>query len=271
MYKVGAHVVFGDLDEASGLKVVEDLQKRYPDSTGSLLFRKVDVCKYEDTVALFQAGYEKHGHIDHALSIAGVTEGRNWFDRNLNLETVKEKPSTSVLDINLLGVLYFARVATVFLRQDGPQRDKSLLLIGSKAAFLENPGLFIYQPAKHGVMGLFRSIRKNLLAGDGIRTNIICPSLISTGMSSRIQPAWERQGLPLQNADQVAEYVLTLTAQPRQVDGQPMSGLAVCVEGGKGWEFETELEKTSPQWLGADMARDQKRMVDELGLGDDWL
>ena len=88
------------------------------------------------------------------------------FDPNLTLDSVREEPmrSMSVVDVNLKGPLYFARLASVYLRHLGPGAsgagDKSLTLISSVAGFREDPGLYAYVAAKHGVMGLMRVLRK---------------------------------------------------------------------------------------------------------------
>lgn len=271
LFKIGAHIVFGDIDEASSQNLITELQNAHPTSTGSLAFSKLDVRSYEQNLYLFQLAFDKHGRIDHALSIAGVTEGQNWFDPTLDLESIKTPPSTAVLDINLLGALYFARIAAVYLRQGhNGRRDKSLLLTGSLASFKEQPGLFVYQPAKHGVLGLLRSTRKALNSVHGIRINIVCPSLISTAMASRIQHIWEENGLPINTAAEVADFALTLTAAPTQANGAPQTGLVVSVEGGKGWEIEMELDRLDRQWMGDELAHNTAETNKALGVGSGW-
>ena len=59
---------------------------------------------------------------------------------------MKKPPPLTSLDVNLKGVLYFARVAAVYLRQNRQAgEDRSLLLLSSVAGFKESPGLFVYQ------------------------------------------------------------------------------------------------------------------------------
>jgi hypothetical protein len=87
----------------------------------------------------------------------------NWFDPSLDLPSIKkvihairnepirkvltfQTPNKLVLDVNLLGTLYFARIAAVYLRQGAqPGDDKSLVLMSSAAGFKETPGMFLYQ------------------------------------------------------------------------------------------------------------------------------
>lgn len=124
---------------------------------------------YQDNLKLFDTAYQTAGRIDHAVSNAGVGEQGNIVDPSLTLESVREEPSKSlrVVDINLKGPLYFARLASVYLRQPALNNkssteaaDKSLTFTSSVAAFREDPGLYVYTASKHGVMGLMRVLRR---------------------------------------------------------------------------------------------------------------
>ena len=91
------------------------------------------------------------------------------FDPSLTLESVREEPrdGLSIVDVNLVGPLYFSRIASVYLRQPDPHDqsspavgDKSLTLVSSVAGITEAPGLYVYSATKHGVYGLMRALRK---------------------------------------------------------------------------------------------------------------
>ncbi|KIW52364.1 hypothetical protein PV05_08006 [Exophiala xenobiotica] len=210
----GAHTFFGDIDKQACQALVDGLEaERF--SSGSLDYLHVDVSKYEDNLALFKLAYERHGRVDHAFSIAGVTERQNWFEPSLDLKSVEIAPSTTVLDVNLTGLCYFARIATVYLRQgnDGHKQDKSICLSGSIASFKEQAGLFIYQPSKHGVIGLMRSTRKMLYHEPFVGS---------------------------------------------------LMGLAIYVEGGKGWEIEKDLDNAEVHWLGEENAKIEEALGLEL-------
>lgn len=57
--------------------------------------------------------------------------------------------------------------------------DRHILLIGSIASFIPIPVLIQYCVSKHGVLGLFRSLRATSSVQD-IRVNLICPYYIDT-------------------------------------------------------------------------------------------
>lgn len=160
-HTAGAHVFFGDVLDEAGDALAAELS-----SAGSttVQYQHCDVTSYADTLALFEAAHKAFGRIDHAIANAGIGEQGNIFDQELTLESVKEEPKRAmdVVDVNLKGEIYFARIASVYLRQGGKgsAKDKSLTLLSSVAGFREDPGLYVYVPSKHGVLGLMRVLRE---------------------------------------------------------------------------------------------------------------
>ena len=105
----------------------------------------MDVATYDDNIKLFDTAYTKHGRVDHAIACAGILEQGKWFDRELTIATVKTPESNRAIDVNLLGVLYFARIAVVYLKEaKSKEEDKSVTLISSAAGFRES-ALPVYQ------------------------------------------------------------------------------------------------------------------------------
>lgn len=153
----GAKVVVGDINS----EAAEQLSK---DNTGVSHVR-CDVTKYEDIYKLFRTAYDKHGRVDHAVSCAGIFEVGNWYDPELTVDTVKDHSGdTKTLDVNVIGSLHFARVASVFLRTGRQQdQDRSLLLLSSVNAWRDSPGLFLYQVCSHLSLSSYtadRSVRQ---------------------------------------------------------------------------------------------------------------
>lgn len=180
-----------------------------------------DVSSYAANLHLFSVAYDLCGRVDHAVSAAGVGERGHIVDETLTLESVREEPVDCMrtLDINLAGPLYFARIASVYLRQPSPAvsdpastavaTDKSLTLVSSIAGFTEAPGLTVYSAAKHGVYGLMRALRGPLskYAPQPIRTNAICPWMTETRMVGGIEDDWARAGLPRNSPMDVARVI----------------------------------------------------------------
>ncbi|CAG9939961.1 unnamed protein product [Clonostachys rosea f. rosea IK726] len=271
LFAAGAHVFFGDIDQAGSDKVIAALRAKNPSATNSLVAISFDARKYDDNLALFKAAYKAHGRIDHAISCAAVTESLNWYDESLNPDTIETPPPTVIIDVNFTGVLYFARIAAVFLRQGNEDgKDKSLTIVGSIASFKEQAGLFVYGPTKHGVMGLFRSTKSLMSKKYGIRINMVNPSHVNTIMGSAVHDLWVAHGLPVNEAYHVAEHVLTLASTPKKADGTAATGIAVYVEGGEGWDIEEDLDKTDHLWMGEEMSRNSAKIDIALGTGVSW-
>lgn len=88
-HEFGAHVYFGDWDDVRGKQVEQELQAK--DTGGSAHFQKLDVRDYNSQLALFDAPFKAHGHVDVAVSCAAVKEPGGWFEpADLDLETVKK-------------------------------------------------------------------------------------------------------------------------------------------------------------------------------------
>jgi NAD(P)-dependent dehydrogenase (short-subunit alcohol dehydrogenase family) len=96
---------------------------------------------------------------------------------------------TDVIDINLNGTLYFARLAVAYLKEkhsfdkqsstpENITSPKCITLVSSVAGFKESPGLAVYSAAKHGVMGLMRALRPFTSQLYGLRVNAICTSCL---------------------------------------------------------------------------------------------
>lgn len=130
---------------------------------GRATFIHTDVSDYQSQLRLFRTALTKSGCIDTAVCCAGIQEIGNWFDPQLSLNDVREvhlcatprqrlsrlktqAPTSKVIDVNLLGSLYFSRIAAVYLRWgQACSRDKSIALISSVAGFKDAPGIFVYQ------------------------------------------------------------------------------------------------------------------------------
>ena len=283
-------MVFGDVNKDASEALIAEI-----DSPRAHV-QPCDVRSYPDIVALFRYAFHKFGRIDHAVANAGVIEQGNWFDKSLTIDTVEAEPNTLVLDINLKGVLYFSRVAAVYLAHDRkPEEDKSLILMSSVAGFVESRNLFLYQCSKHGVLGLLRTCR--LAFPDsmkGIRVNALCPSFVRTAMTKDIAKLWDAAGLRANETEDMAKAVAVLAAACPDVapgllqdekrsddvsvsdmrssgaiewgaiEGKVgLTGRAFFVEGGVCWDLEEGLDRTRHLWLG-EYPNDQIMQVQRL-------
>ncbi|KAL9083533.1 MAG: hypothetical protein Q9159_005725 [Coniocarpon cinnabarinum] len=259
----GAHIFFGDADKIAGETLTNELNAA--SSQPRVAFVLVDVANYSSLLELFRKAYATHRRIDAAVSCAGIQEAGKWFDPELDIDSVSGHPSIRTLDVNLLGTLYFARIAAVYLRQDcKPGEDRSLTLIASVAAFKDAPGIFAYQASKHGVLGLMRSLRTYLPSAFGVRVNTVCPWMTRTIMTSGIETDWYKAKLPVNEPEDVARVLAEIAVS------NGLNGKSMYVEGGRAWEIEENLEQLEPQWLGKEPSRTLNIGQKVLGTGENW-
>ncbi|KAL4910563.1 hypothetical protein BDW74DRAFT_172036 [Aspergillus multicolor] len=265
----GASVCFGDVNTETGEEIAGTVNAASPSSPPRAVFVRTDVTSYDSVLGLFNKAMDVYGRVDHAVAGAGIVETGNIFDPALDMESIREPPPTKVLDVNLLGCLYTARIAAVYLRQNrpDPNSDRSILLVSSVAGFKESPGLFVYQASKHGVLGLMRAMRLYTYGSSSvhnIRVNCICPWMTTTGMVKGVQDSWIKAGLPMNSAMDVA----MVTA--RVLGDRELNGTSMYVEGGRAWEIEGSLDRLEPMWLGESPSESLARGQEVLGKGMDW-
>lgn len=190
--KSGANIIVSDISKESGEKLVQELRKET--SNPNHHFVRCDVTNWQSQVDLFKTAIKlsPSKQIDAVVANAGISGGPG-FDEPTGLDAEEPpEPKYSVVDVNLKGVMYTAQLATFWLQKNdfkkscfgqkptqGYNPDRHLLLVGSIASLAPIPGLIEYGIAKHGVLGLFRSMRVSGFT-HGMRVNMICPYFIDT-------------------------------------------------------------------------------------------
>lgn len=149
LVRFGINVVFGDTNTKAAEELVQSLTIAAKENrkNGKVVFVPCDVTNYGQLYELFRTAYDQFGKIDHAVSNAGIFEQGNWFDPALTIESVGQAGPgpTNVIDINVIGMANFARIAVVFLRENKTATNKSLTFMSSVNCFRESPGLYMYQ------------------------------------------------------------------------------------------------------------------------------
>ncbi|KAM4064962.1 short chain dehydrogenase [Hirsutella rhossiliensis] len=195
----GAHVVVGDVDDAAGEALVAGLRaaRRDDAAVAACVYRRCDVTDWAQQVALFEAAVatSPRGAVDVVVANAGVL----LVDEGIRFEEpvaadagpgpgTLPRPSTAVLDVNVVGVAYTAHLALHHLARN-PRPDRCLLLVGSFASIVPLPGQAQYTMSKHAVAGLFRSLRGTAALRYGIRVNMVAPYYV--GGTRMLQPLIE--------------------------------------------------------------------------------
>jgi NAD(P)-dependent dehydrogenase (short-subunit alcohol dehydrogenase family) len=189
----GANVVIGDINVKKG----DELVRKIRSETGNqnLHFIHCDVTDWQSQVNFFKDAVKlsPHGGIDTVVANAGIVEPGMDFEMPIGLDSAEPpKPNLATIDVNLTGLLYTTHLALFWLpRNPNSQpvslssspastlRDRHLLLLGSVASFGPLPGLALYAASKHGVCGLFRTLRSSSFV-HGVRVNMLCPYFVDT-------------------------------------------------------------------------------------------
>ncbi|TAQ89765.1 hypothetical protein B7494_g1918 [Chlorociboria aeruginascens] len=189
----GANVIIGDINDARGQALVDEVRE----ATGSQHHHYIhcDVTNWQSQVDFFHEAIKLSptGGIDTVVANAGIADHATAFEapKNLDADTPR-KPNLKCFEVNLLGVMYTAHLAIYYLQRNphseaasadsapsAHKPDRHLLLIGSIASVCPLPAQVLYGTAKHGVMGLFRTLRATEFI-NGIRVNMLCPYFIAT-------------------------------------------------------------------------------------------
>ncbi|WP_328396028.1 mycofactocin-coupled SDR family oxidoreductase [Nocardia sp. NBC_00416] len=117
------------------------------------------------------AGAARFGGLDIVCATAGITSSARAVD-------LTEEQWRTMLDVNLTGVWQTCKAATPLLIARG---GGSMILTSSIAGLRGLVGVAHYTAAKHGVVGLMRSLAKEL-APQHIRVNTVHPTNVDTPM-----------------------------------------------------------------------------------------
>lgn len=147
----------------------------------------VDVRDLAGVQAATDRGVERFGGFDVVCATAGITS------RGMAVE-LDENTWRTMLDVNLTGVWHTCRAAAPHLIARGAG---AMVLTSSVAGLRGLVGVAHYTAAKHGVVGLMRSLA-NELAPHNVRVNCINPTNVDTPMiqndvvSSAFRPDLDR-------------------------------------------------------------------------------
>ncbi|GAA1713072.1 beta-ketoacyl-ACP reductase [Fodinicola feengrottensis] len=184
-----------------------------------------DVTDAASVDAAFTEVEEKFGPVEVLVSNAGITA-------DTLLLRMSEDQFSSVLDANLTGAYRVAKRATSKMLR---KRWGRLLFIGSVVGLTGGPGQANYAASKAGLVGLARSLAREL-GSRNITANVIAPGFIETDMTAVLGDDRKKailEQIPLgrmASAAEVAEVVTWLASDSANY----VTGAVIPVDGGLG-------------------------------------
>ncbi len=154
---------------------------------GSAEVRACDIGDREALAALIETVASTHGRLDILVNNAGIT-------RDGLILRMSDADFDDVINVNLRSAFVACRAAARPMMRG---RFGRIVNIGSVTGLIGNAGQVNYAAAKAGLVGLTKTIAKEL-GSKGITANLIAPGFIDTGMLD---------ALPQQLKDDVARTV----------------------------------------------------------------
>jgi len=134
---------------------------------------KCEVTDTESVKAAFAEVEEKQGPVEVLVANAGIT-------RDGLLMRMSDEDYEAVVDTNLGGAFRVVRAAS---RSMIKRRYGRIILIGSVVGLAGSPGQVNYAATKSGLVGLARSVSREL-GGRGITANVVAPGFIESDMTA---------------------------------------------------------------------------------------
>jgi len=163
----GCEVVVADLDVAGANEVAAAICA----DGGKATARSLDVTDPGAVAAVLQAVWERCGRLDYMFNNAGIAINGKFEDFELS-------HWRKIIEVNLMGVVYGAKVAEELMAGQG---FGHIVNTASFAGLFPWPTTIPYTATKHAIVGMSAAMRAEL-AGSGIRVSVLCPGTIMTPM-----------------------------------------------------------------------------------------
>ena len=166
----GFIVVGIDVDEA-GLKATAAVAAR-------MTWQECDVTSATSVQSAVARVLTDHGRLDSVLNSAGITGPTvpTW--------DLREEDWARVVAVNLTGTYNVVKAALGPMREAGYGRIVNMASIAGKEG---NPNLMAYSATKAGVIGLTKSVAKEV-ATEGVLANSVAPAVVRTPINEGVDP-----------------------------------------------------------------------------------
>ena len=167
--KEGAEVV---INYNGSEERAKEVKQTIEENGGKASIYKCNVSDFVACEAMIKDIVKEYGHLDILVNNAGIT-------KDGLIMKMKEEDFDSVLNVNLKGTFNTIRHSA---RQMLKQRSGKIINISSVSGILGNVGQANYAASKAGVIGLTKTMARELCSR-GITVNAIAPGFVDTEMT----------------------------------------------------------------------------------------
>ena len=215
----GAHVTCVARNEEKLKETVAEIQA----AGGQAEYAVCDVGDRESVDKVVDDVVEKHDKLDILVNNAGIT-------RDNLLPRMSDEEWDDVIATNLRSAFLLSRAASRYMMR---ARYGRIINITSVSGLIGNPGQTNYSASKAGLIGLTRSLSREL-AGRKVTINAVAPGFIESDMTAALGDVVKdeaKKRIPakrLGTAEEVAAGVLFLASR----DASYITGQVLTIDGG---------------------------------------
>jgi 3-oxoacyl-[acyl-carrier protein] reductase len=206
-----------------GREQLEQVREGIETMGGQAEVQPCDVAEPEALGSLIEQVASTHGRLDILVNNAGIT-------RDGLILRMSDDDFDQVLAVNLKSAFVACRAAARPMMRG---RFGRIINIGSVTGVIGNPGQANYAAAKAGLIGLTKTLAKEL-GGKGITANVVAPGFVDTDMVAELPPqALEEvvKRLPVRRLGQPEEIAHVVSFLASDLAGY-VTGQVIVADGG---------------------------------------
>ena len=208
---------------------IQSPSKDFLNKNKNCQFKKVDVTNFNKMKSHIDAFYKKHRSIDYLVNTTGVL----WFNNDVSAVDIDSNIWDKVFEINLKSMMYLSKIIVPKMKKN---KFGSMVHISSIDALSgDDKPQDAYGASKAAMIRLSKSFAIQF-ASNNIRSNIILPGAIETGMQKR----WKKKPSAKKNLEKAIP--LKRVGKPTDISNSIMfllseqanyiTGTEIVVDGG---------------------------------------
>ncbi len=202
---------------------LEEVRLEIEEAGGAAEARPCDIADSDALAGLVEDVANTHGRLDILVNNAGIT-------RDGLLLRMSDEDFDTVIQVNLRSAFVACRAAARPMMRG---RFGRIVNISSVTGIVGNPGQSNYAAAKAGLIGMTKSLAKEL-GSKGITANVVAPGFVETSMLEALTPQVREQvtkALPVRRFGEPEEIAHAVSFVASDLSGY-LTGQVLIIDGG---------------------------------------